>query len=276
MATSLLDAGDDVDVNALIQTDVNGDIYIEARNSANDPVGLEVDGINIDAVVSANNGSILLRSNQDIRTTADIDSLRVGLTADRDVQQNSNILAATGDVAVVATSGNFNMSTGTSISAVAGNIVATTGGSIALGLLTALDVGLSAGGNITDANGAGVLNVVSNDLSMRSVSGIGAAAAPIDTSVVTLAAIASNIGADIFINETDTLIVGLVPAITASIANASRVNFKTALSNESLDATATLVSGVSANNGDVKLIVGGNLAISIELSPLVRATCFWM
>ncbi len=255
-----LDAGDDVNVNFTVQTDVSGDIYIEARNAINDAVGPAVDGINIDAVVSANNGAVLFRSSRDIRTTADIDGLRVGLTASRDVLQNSNIQASADDVAIVATTGNFTMSPAALITA-AGNIVATAGASIALGSLAASDVGLAAGGSITRIAGSGV-NVVANRLSMQAATGIGTAVAPIETTVATLAANTTSIGASIFVNESDSLIVGSVPSITASVTGVNRVNFQAGLTSESLTATTTPVSGISTANGDAKLTVGGNLAIN--------------
>ncbi len=252
-------AGDDVDINAVVSTGGTGDIYVDASNSTTDAVPVEVDGINIDAAISTNTGSILLASLQDIRTTSTLTSIggSIGMDASRDVLQNANVTALAGDVGVNAGSRNYTMAVGTSTSALT-NIVATAGDGITLGLLSAANVGLSAGSDIADGNGNGVSNVDAANLSVRAGGRIGSSADPIDTTVFTIAAL--SVGT-IHVSESNDLVVGAVAVVTATI-NVSQVNFDATTSPQSLTTTVAALTGITTTDSDVKLVVGGNLDVN--------------
>ncbi|MEZ6134697.1 MAG: hypothetical protein R3C53_07290 [Pirellulaceae bacterium] len=258
-----LDAGDDVDVNAALAA--GGDIYIEARNgAAADAIAPAVDGINIDATANAT-GSILLRSSQDIRTTADIASstASVGLVASNNILQNANV-DASGSVLIDAT-GLYTMA-GTAVTTAGVDIAARAGSSITLGRLDAAgNVGLQAGTDIIDGNG-GALNISAIDLSMRAGNLIGNSGGgvanvninAIDTQVTRLAATATN---GVYVQEVDGVSIGSVAAVDVTVT-ANRVNTDRSISSENANVVIAALAGGSTNPGPFKVqVTTGSLTV---------------
>ena len=55
-------AADDIDLNANLTTGGTGTVYLQAGNATNDAVGPEVDGINVDGMITTVDGDVLLSS----------------------------------------------------------------------------------------------------------------------------------------------------------------------------------------------------------------------
>lgn len=264
-----IDAGDDVFVNAAVATGAAGDIYITAGNSnANDSPAPQVDGINIDGTLDVADGSILLRSQLDIRTTQDITSAGgdVGLLAANDLLQGGDVVATAGSVSIDV-GNNLTMQAG-SVTTAADNIVANASGSITLRSLTATHVGLIAGQDMLDGDATSTINVTATNLSLRAGGSIGASdlGSPattnnqaIDTDVATLAVSATD--GVYLLNQSD-LVIGSVNAISVTV-DAQRLNWAGPLSNETATVTVGALAGGSVNPGPLKIVVSGG-ALTVD------------
>ncbi|MCA9194417.1 MAG: hypothetical protein KDB03_21755 [Planctomycetales bacterium] len=259
-----LAAGDDVDVNSSISAGL--DVYVSASNStAADGLAPEVDGVNIDQTITSTNGSILIRSQQDIRATANIVSTAgdVGLVAAQDVLQNADILAAAGSVLIDA-GRDYSMSAASVVTALS-SITAVAGREIQLARHSAANVGLSAGTDISDANGNN-LNVAATNLSMRAGGFIGAAAPlspiaqnpnAIDIAVSTLAASSVN---GIYVQEDNDIIVTHVNAISVTV-NVNEVQVDGSLANQNASGSVAALDDLTSG-GPVKLVtIDGSIQI---------------
>lgn len=270
-----VNAADDVDVNATITTSGAGTVYVNAGNaSAGDTAAPEVDGINIDGIITTADGDVLLNSSQDIRTTQLVNSTTgdVGIIAARDiVQENDGDITTGGDVLVEA-GNDWTMAADAVITATGGEVDGhAVAGDLTLGLINSTNVALTAEGSIIDAN-AGLLNVDATTLSLQANTGLignhdnanGTPAAnvnAIDTQVTTLAA---NAEAGIYISEADAVVVDSVNSVTVNVDAPVQVNFNdtTTAVNQSRT-TAALEDLTSDANGPVKLqTVAGTLTIN--------------
>ncbi len=270
-----IDAGDDVLVNAAIATGATGDIYITAGNSnANDSPAPQVDGINIDGTLNVATGSILLRSQLDIRTTQHLTSASgdVGLVAANDLLQAAAVAATAGSV-LIDVGNNLTMQAGSSITA-ADNIVATASSSITLRSLTATHVGLIAGQDIVDGDASSLINVTATNLSLRAGGSIGASdgGSPattnnhaIDTEVATVAVSAID---GVYLRNQSDLVIGSVNAISVTV-DAQRVNWAGPLSNETATETVAALAGGNVNPGPLKIVVSNG---SLTVGEAVTAT----
>ena len=100
-------------------------------------MGPEVDGINVDGMITTANGDVLLSSVQDVRSTAAIDSTNgdIGIVATGSIQQeNSGDIATAGDVLIDAGAA-WTMSSDATISG--NNVLGQAAGNLALGRITA-------------------------------------------------------------------------------------------------------------------------------------------
>ncbi len=205
-------ADDDVDLNASVTTGLGGTVYVVAANGTDgDATGSNVDGINIDAIVTTESGDVLAVSSQDIRQTDGLVSTSgdVGFVVSRDVLQTAggDVTTTTGDV-LVESGRDWTMDGDATITAGGQDVLGDVGGVLTLGVITVTDasanrIALQAGGDILDAN-AGAANVQESvsgavtSLSLRSGGEIGQAdetggtfnANAIDLNVDTLAALA--------------------------------------------------------------------------------------
>jgi len=264
-----VDAGDDVFVNAAIATAAAGDIYITAGNSnASDTSAPQVDGMNIDGTLDVATGSILLRSQFDIRTTQNITSEDgdVGLVAANDLLQVGEVEATAGSI-LIDVGNNLTMQADSHTTA-ANNIVANATGSITLRRLTATHVGLVAGQDMIDGDASSTINVTATNLSLRAGGSIGASdgGSPattnfnaIDTAVETLAVSATD--GVYLLNQSD-LVIGSVNAISVTV-DAQRVNWAGPLSNETATVTFGALAGGSVNPGPLKIVVSSG-ALTVD------------
>ncbi|MFO1001669.1 MAG: hypothetical protein U0936_15135 [Planctomycetaceae bacterium] len=218
-----LHAADDVDVNAGVSTSGAGTVYVTGA------------GISVDASVATVNGGILISSTQNMSQTALVTSSsgNVGLIATGTISQSNDgdITATSGDVLVEA-GRDWTMSTGTVIRAGGGDFDGKAlNGSIALGQIRSTRTALTAGNDVSDANGA-ALNVIGTSVSFRAGDLIGNSDPTngatltnlnaIDTQVETLAALA---GTGIYIEEADSLTVDSVAAVSVAVPDPAQVNF---------------------------------------------------
>ncbi len=159
-----------------VSTNASGTIYFEAQQ------------VNVDAAVTSVNGDILVRAAQDISTTALIASTTgdIGLVAARDIMQSGNV--TTNARILIDVGRNFTMATATTSGAA---IVVNAGTDVALDLIVANQIAISAGRNIIDNNGADTTNLRGNAISLRAGGSIGSnqvGGSPIDLEATTIAA----------------------------------------------------------------------------------------
>lgn len=275
-----LNAADDVDVNADVTTGGTGTVYVVAGNAnASDAAASNVDGINIDAILTTTDGDILFESLRDVQATALVMSTNgdIGLIAANDIRQTatSHITTTGGDVLVDA-GNDWMMDGAAAISAGGQEVLGQAGNDIQLGIIsltnvTANRVALTAARDLTDANAGGV-NIeettpgASTELTLRAGSTIGGTDGlngasvnhnAIDLNVDTVAAIADD---GIYLREVAAggdIVIDTVSGVTVDIDGVMRANF---------DSTATDVSEVrtvgsledltttSVASGPVKLV----------------------
>jgi hypothetical protein len=257
-----LDAADDVDLNATLNTGGAGTVFITGA------------GVTIDATVTSVNGDVLILSTQEISQNAGITSSSgdVGLIASLAITQTGigDILTASGDVLIEAGTG-WEMSGGTVVTAGGGDFdgKALTG-DLALGQINSARTALTAGSDISDANGA-TLNVIGTSVSLRAGGLIGnhhngngtslINANAIDTQVSTLAASA---GTGIYIEEANSLTIDTVATVSVSVNNPKQANFDSATTDvPESRSTAVLEDLTTTNNGPIKIVtVNGSLTIN--------------
>ena len=218
-----LRAADDVDVNASISTGGTGTVFITGA------------GVSIDSTTTTADGDVLISSTQSLRQTALISSAsgNVGLIATTTIVQSDSgdITSLSGDVLIEAGK-DWTMSTGTVISAGGGDFDGKSlAGDIALGQIRSARAAVTAGNNVSDANGT-ALNMIGTSITFRAGGQIGNSDPTngtiltnlnaIDTQVSTLAALA---GTGIFIEDADSLIIDSVAAVNVSIAGPKQANF---------------------------------------------------
>lgn len=230
-------AGDDVSVTASVTA--VGDVLLTADNANS----LDVfNGIDADASLASTAGTVLLRSNFDLRVSdATTAGIAIGLAAENDIFLDASLDAETG--VLLAAGRDLTMTSLATVTAQE-TVVATADSTLRLGAITAPEIGLSAGGDILDANGAAI-NLTAQQTSLRAGGSIGSSdlgnlpqanAAAIDTDVAVLAAESFS---GIYINEADDILIGLVDAISIS-ASATRIAL--AGSGESADESAAVES----------------------------------
>ncbi len=257
-----LDAADDVDLNAALSTGGTGTVFITGA------------GVSIDATVTSVNGDVLILSTQEITQTAAINSTNgdVGLIADLAITQtvNGDITTTTGDVLIEAGT-DWEMSGGTVVNAGGGDFdgKALTG-DLALGQINSARTALTAGSDISDANGT-TLNVIGTSVSLRAGGLIGnhqngngtslINANAIDTEVSTLAASA---GTGIYIEEANSLTIDTVANVSVSVNNPKQANFDSATTDvPESRSTAVLEDLTTTNNGPIKIVtVNGSLTVN--------------
>ena len=270
-----LNAADDVNVRDGLTTGGAGTIFITAAD--NDATGLN--GINLDATLTTENGDVLLTSADDIIQNALITSASgdIGLIAIDKISQTatSDINTLTGDVLIDA-GGDWTMDGDATITAGGQDVLGQAGGTIHLGVIsvtnaTANRVALGAGNSILDANGAGVNIQETNSgaatsVSLRAGSGsIGQADAgnnssmtnnnAIDLKVDTIAA-SSNSG--IYLRELamgGAIQVDRATAVSVDINDVVRANFNSTTTDVSQDRMlAGLEDLITRANGPIKLV----------------------
>jgi hypothetical protein len=165
-----LTASNDLLVSAAVNTTGAGDIYLSASNAITDAVLPNVDGIHINASITAEAGSILAQSQFDLRTTALISSNTgaIGLTATRDIAQ-LNTVSSAGDILVDA---GRELAMDATAAIAGANIILSAGTSIGLSQVSGTRVAMAAGGNIHDNNAAS-LNVSALTLHISAGGNIG-------------------------------------------------------------------------------------------------------
>ncbi|MFN9717804.1 MAG: beta strand repeat-containing protein, partial [Planctomycetota bacterium] len=257
------DAGDDVVINASVETTNAGTILIDAANGSADAV---TDGVELKGRVQTNHGDILIRSSEDICQTGMITSNAgdVALIAARDVVQSAtgDVTAGNGDVLIEA-GRNWTMSNGTMIFAGGGEFDGkSVTGNISLGQIESGRIALSAVGGILDVNDAGI-NVTGTSLSLRA--GLGAVGGPgvnaIETQIETLAASAAT---GIAIDDVDGFTVDQVAAVSVTIGVVQQVLFtgSTTAVTESRSTNA-LSDVLTTNSGSILLSsLGGTIALN--------------
>ncbi|MCX7400043.1 MAG: hypothetical protein NT138_20430 [Planctomycetales bacterium] len=218
-----LRAADDVDLNAGISTSGTGTVFITG------------DGVSIDSTTTTAGGDVLILSTQSLRQTALIFSAsgNVGLIAASTIVQSDSgdITSLSGDVLIEAGL-DWTMSTGTMISSGGGDFDGKSlAGDIALGQIRSARAAVTAGNDVSDANGTS-LNMTGTSVTFRAGGQIGSSDPTnetgltnlnaIDTQVSTLAALA---GKGIFIEDADSLIIDSVAAVNVSIAGPKQANF---------------------------------------------------
>ena len=261
-------------MNAAVSTSGAGTLFLRAGNGTVDAAGVTVDGINLDNTLSSGSGDILLSSARDIRQTQQISSTSgdVGLLATRDMvhTDSGDISTTSGDVLVEA-GRNWSMTTGTVITAGGGDVdgKAVTG-DLALGRINAARVALTAGGDVSDANGT-TLNVDGTSLSLRAGGLIGnhnntngtpdLNANAIDTRVTTLAASSAS---GIYVEESDSLTIGTVAAVTVNVSGPLQVNFNSTTTNVGQSrTTSSLEDLTTSSHGPIKVVtLAGTLTIN--------------
>ena len=263
-------AGDDIDVNADVETGGSGTIYLVASNQTNDSLGTEVDGINLDGTLTTATGDILLDSSRDVALRANILSTSgdVGVDAVRDILQSANI--STGGNVVFDAGRNVIMSATNSVSA-GESIAIHSSGTQRIGLLTAVNVAIDADGSILDSNGGGVTNVRATNLSLRAGGSVGDSDltnvdADSNRNAIDLevAAVAAEAGQAIYLQEVVAgrdLTIGHVNAVTVQV-DVSQVNFNSTRTAVQQRVTIAALDDLTAG-GPVKVVVeSGSLSVT--------------
>jgi hypothetical protein len=250
--------GDDVRTNGV------GSIFIDAQNGSvaiTDSVDADTFGIQNGA------GDLLVRALIDISVSAQINSQSdIGLVAGRDIEQNATIETSAGDIFISALR-DYSM-TSTSIASANTNLVALIGGDLELAFVSATNVGLSAGGSISDANLDN--NVAATNLSMRAGAFIGAPAPgfpagdnpfAIDTSVTNMAAFATN---GIYVQEANDVAITGVATIAVNVNEVERANFRSDRSLIPVVSGSTAALSDLTSGGPIKLVTNDGSILVLD------------
>jgi len=239
-----LSAGGSIGVNRIVQSDAEeaGTILLTTENGmitvvsgetgiATDgtgPITLDANGtgsdVAVNAAVTSTTGTIRIDAVDEISNAAVIGASGAGdvdLNAGDNVDQDAGITSAGGAITVDAATGGIDMASGATTSATgSGTIAYTAYSDVALSTLSSggtvsvtADSGSNGTGTITDNLGTEAANIAGTTATLRAATGIGTSSQDIDTTVTSLAATNSTTG-DIYVQETDGLIVGGTGAVT--------------------------------------------------------------
>ncbi|MCP4669482.1 MAG: hypothetical protein GY849_24375, partial [Deltaproteobacteria bacterium] len=252
-------AADDVDVNGPVTTGGVGTLLVRAGDNSADAVGPEVDGINVDGVLTTAEGDVLVSSLGHIRQTALVTTTDgdVGLVATGSITQTSggDVTTAEGDVLVDAL-GDWTMAPDAVVTSGGSDVLGRAAGTITLGVIRVTHavtnrVALEAGGSVLDGN-LGAVNVeetvptASTSVSLRATAGsIGLAddsngdpptnANAVDLDVDTAAAEAA---AGIYLREVSAggpLVVDTVSGVSVDVEGVVAVQFNSTTEDASRD-----------------------------------------
>ncbi|MFC1830203.1 beta strand repeat-containing protein, partial [Thermodesulfobacteriota bacterium] len=248
-----------------------GDITLTSTNDGN-----EDDHLIIDArvIASGGDGSVFLNAGTDLivndsTQTPDISTVGAGMIvgiADRDVLINDGVTiqSANGVISFISDDGDIVMADGTTTTSGTGLINYNATGSVALSLLTTggnVQVMADAGA-ITDNTALENANIVADQTTLSAATGIGASgAADIDTTITTLTA-TNRISGDIFIQETDGLIV---------VGTGARILGGSGSIDIDADAGVLTVSSLVTANGDGNVTLNAD-AGAVTLEAMVSST----
>ncbi len=139
-----LSAADDVHVNARVSTGGTGSLFITANNNFADAVGVQLDGVNVNGLLSTGDGDLLIDSLQDIRQNGFIASIKgdIGLVAARNLVQTAigDVTTESGNALFEATNGQWVMDSDTILSVGGGSFIGLAKDDISLGLITMTNV----------------------------------------------------------------------------------------------------------------------------------------
>jgi hypothetical protein len=272
-----------VDINSTVTTGGDGTVYVNATQQ-----------IDSDAVITTVSGDILLESDSgDINQTALITSRDgdIGLVAQQNITQSltGDISTSKGNVLIKATTGNWTMDGGATITAggVTGDmakVVGIAGQNIELGVIRLTNVkenrvALEAkAGSITDANGTAInieetVAVANTSLSLRAATIIGGTDASsssendqaLDLSIDTIAAKAAS---GIYLQEVangGAIMIDTVASVAVNINGVVRADFDSGTTRVPQGASiAALEDLTTSDNGPIKLVAKGG---SITVNP---------
>ncbi len=224
-------AADSIDTMDDVRTQGSGTVFINAlAGSVHIADGNDIDFDGVRTV----GGDILIRAASNITIDGEVNAQSgdIGLLAQGNFKQNANVTTLAGDI-LISVNGSIDMGSASSTSSARQLILSSQNGSITIGLLDANHIAVTAQSDILDGNGADGLNVIAEELSLRSISGsIGRPAPPasdranpnaIDTRVGTLAGQAAN---GIYLQESDDLTIDHVQSLTVAIDNIQQVHFR--------------------------------------------------
>ena len=274
-----LDAGNDLDVNAAVTSGGSGTIYLTS-----------VSNTTIDSQLTSDTGDILVESGVGITQTAAITSTSgdIGLIAGSTLAQTTNGDITTGGDVLASAGTDWTMA-GDAVITATGNVVGEAlSGDIGLGVINGVNVALSAGNSILDAN-SGSQNVSATSLSLAATGGLiggsdtgninaGANVNAIDITVLTLAASSD---AGIYLSETDGLTVTTVAAVTVDIESVVRVNFNSTTIDVSENQTRSSLEDLSTTtDGPIKIVsLAGSLTTVVLAGQVYQRTvvamCCW-
>ena len=259
-----LNAGDDVIVNRAVTTSGAGTIFLSASSGTADSIGSVADGVTLTAALNSLGGDVLVKSDVDVILAAAItnNSGNIGVMAGRDLTQTNegDIASITGDVLLLADRHWTNDSDAV-IHAGGGELIGRARtGDVVLGRIDATHAAITAGRNLLDANG-GLLNVTGQTLSLRAGGSIGTSVDRLETRIATLAAQSAT---GIFLDETDSLTIDTVGAITVSINSPVRVNLNsTTTSVGEVRTLQSLEDLTTTGNGPIQILTrAGSLTIN--------------
>lgn len=272
-----LSAADDVHVNARVSTGGTGSLFITANNNFADAVGVQLDGVNINGLLSTGDGDLLIDSLQDIRQNGFIASIKgdIGLVAARNLVQTAigDVTTESGNALFEATNGQWVMDSDTILSVGGGSFIGLARNDISLGQISMSNVNenrvalSSVMGSIVDAN-AGSSNIVetingaNTSLILRAGQRIGdvgggfdASDFAIDMSVDTVAAVAST---GVYLREIasgGSIVVDTVSDVTVVVDGVRRSRFDSSLTDVSqARASASLEDLTTSNNGTISIV----------------------
>jgi hypothetical protein len=259
-----LNAGDDVIVNRSVTTSGAGTIFLSASSGTADSFGAVADGVTLTAALNNVSGDVLVKSDVDVILSAEItsNSGNIGVMAGRDLTQTNegDIASITGDVLLLADR-HWTNDSDTVIHAGGGELIGRARtGDVVLGRIDATHAAITAGRNVLDANG-GLQNVAGQTLSLRAGGSIGTSVDRLETRIATLAAQSAT---GIFLDETDSLMIDTVGAITVNINSPVRVNLNsTTTSVAEFRTTQSLEDLTTTGNGPIQILTrAGSLTIN--------------
>ncbi len=264
-----LTAQNDILVQASVTAADVGSIFVRADNSQDgDAPAAFADGISLHAEVASANGDILLSSAKDIEAVTTVSSTNgnIGLLSGGSLKQTGQV-HSDADVLVVSKQ-DIDMSPAASTM---GQLVSMqAGGSVGLGLVSAVNVSVEAGQNITDRNGPLDTNVRADSLRIVAGDRIGDADGlspatenkkAIDIEVLSVAARSANgiylqqfaAGGDLTIQQ--------APSSTATIT----------LSQLEADGQVTMITESVTNSGvsDLTTSSGGPIKVAVRDGSLI-------
>ncbi|MEQ1824489.1 MAG: hypothetical protein ABL921_01015 [Pirellula sp.] len=239
-------AADSIVSGGSVETALSGTVYLDAQSGS----------VSISNIVAAG-GGLLVRAGANVAIDADLRSTteHIGVIAGIDILQSANLIAFSGCV-VMDAGRDYSMQPNAFMLS-SESVLAIANRNIVLGYVSALNVGLSAGGDIDDGNNA-ALNIAaffSSLIAGGSIGGPSLASSPnanpnaIDTSVLFLAA---RSGLGIYVEEQNDVNIARVQRIDAQV-EVARTNFRSDHTNLTdrrlVDALTDVTSG-----GPIKIV----------------------